>query len=61
MAKRQKKDPYKYHMLGQILTNDMGMLNGVLLSDTDTGTKIRATVLEAQRLYEQGKVDLPPY
>lgn len=57
----KKKEKPKYHMLGQILTKDYSTMNGVLLSDNDNGMQIRATVLEAQRLYDEGKVDQPPY
>lgn len=50
-----------YYMIGQILDANMDTINGVLLTDASTGTNIRATVLEAQELYKQGRVDLPPY
>ena len=51
----------RYRMVGQILTSDSSMINGILLTDTNTGTNIRTTVLEAQKLYDDGKVDMPPY
>lgn len=61
MARSRKGKTTQYRMLGQFLTADENTVNGVLLEDVETGTNIRSTVLEAKTLYEQGKVDLPPY
>lgn len=58
---KDKKKPHRFEMIGQIYTADMSMLNGVAIRDVENNTEIRATVLEAQSLYESGRLDMPPY
>lgn len=52
----------KYEMIGHFeKADDPNIMTGVLIRDNDNGQNIRATVLEAQNLYDTGKLDRSPY
>lgn len=52
----------KYEKIGQFEKTDQPeIITGILIRDQENGQNIRVSVLEAQNLYDNGKLDQPPY